>query len=129
VKEPPSSLSSRIGRPSVNLGPHSPPRIPIRRILRIERDLRNYRPTFRPPPGPPPRPAETGHVLAALARTFTATDRVGIVQIAEAAGVSEAIASSVRKWAKSRGKWPYLDRLSGFAVLASRPRRRKGGAS
>jgi hypothetical protein len=102
----------------------------VRRILRIERQIRHYRPTFRPPPPPPAKPPDADRVLQGLAMTYSQGEPLGLRQIVAATKVPQRIASAVRKWARLHGLWPYADGLGGFqaSIKARRARERKGGA-
>jgi hypothetical protein len=92
-----------------------------RHIMRIERRIHRTQ-----PPADFPRvrqPADAEAVLAAIATRFKAGDRVGIKDIADAAGVPEHAAHHVKRWAKSVDRWPYEDALSGYNAA----RAAKGG--
>jgi hypothetical protein len=59
-------------------------------------------------PKPIPKPSRTEEVLAAVASRYAAGATVTQSAIAEACGVSEGMASQVRRWARSMGRWPYM---------------------
>jgi hypothetical protein len=60
-------------------------------------------------PKPIPKPSRTEEVLAAVAARYPAGVTVTLPAIAEACGVSEGTASQVRRWARSAGRWAYVD--------------------
>ena len=95
----------------------------LRTFLQTERDLRAYRPTDRPAPEPPDRALEA---LEALNRTFRPGDPVGLREIRRTCKLDEFRASSIRRYWRSLGLWPFAD-PKGPAPRVSRPRRKKGG--
>jgi hypothetical protein len=56
-----------------------------------------------------PKPSRAEEVLAMLAARYPAGATVTQSVIAKACGVSEGAASQVRRWARSVGRWPYVD--------------------
>jgi hypothetical protein len=107
-----------------------PPRRPStadlrRKHLRIERRIR----IDRPPAAPPQAPDGAAEVLAACAAVFQPGARVGVQEIAVAAGIKGELARAVRAWAKRAGVWPYRDALGGWQGHPGRRRGRdaKGG--
>lgn len=121
----PAQSSPRESHPSISspARPSDPgpprPRFPVRRILRIERSLRSYRPTFRPPPGeapPPPRPDAADRALEALAAAHRPGEPVTVEHLCVAAGLSRPAAMAVRRWARAAGLWPYADPPGGFQL-------------
>jgi hypothetical protein len=56
-----------------------------------------------------PKPLWAEEVLAAVAARYPAGATVTLPAIAGACGVSEGMASQVRRWARSAGRWPYVD--------------------
>lgn len=91
------------------------PPIKLRRFLELERSILAYRPSG---PRPPEKPDRADEVLEALAAVHGEGDRIGLEQICAAGKVPHGIASTIRRWARSESKWPYRDRLTGYAALA-----------
>ena len=60
-------------------------------------------------PKPIPKPARAEEVLATVAVRYAAGATVTLPAIAGACGVSESTAAQVRRWARSVGRWPYVD--------------------
>lgn len=92
--------------------------IRTRRFLRLERGILSYRPKSA---GSQPKPALADQVLDALAVVYKPGDRVGIREIRQVAGIGRDPATSIRRWARSNGCWPYQDGLAGFGCSLRRP--------
>jgi hypothetical protein len=60
-------------------------------------------------PKPIPKPARAEEVLPTVAARYPADLTVTQSAIVEACGVSAGTASQVRRWARSVGRWPYVD--------------------
>ena len=61
-------------------------------------------------PKPIPKPPRAEEVLAAVvAARYPAGSTVTLTMIVEVGGVNEATAGQVRRWARSVGRWPYVD--------------------
>jgi hypothetical protein len=87
----------------------------------MERAVLAYRPTFAAPvdeKASTPKPSQADRVMAAMARAHPAGDRAGLNEIISAAGVPRYVAIAVRKWARSQGAWPYLNRPGGWGSKA-----------
>jgi hypothetical protein len=76
---------------------------------------------------PIPKPGATELVLFELADRYQPGDSVSLSKIAEIGSISEGVAGAIRKWARSVGRWPYSDRVSGSARWMQR-RDRRGGS-
>ena len=72
-------------------------------------------------PEPIPKPPPTEEVLATVAARYPAGAMATRSAIAEACGVSEGTASRVRRWARSVGRWPYVDGKRGAPPDRVRP--------
>ncbi len=72
-------------------------------------------------PRPIPKPSRAEEVLAAVAARCAVGATVTQSAIAEACGVSEGTASQVRRWARSVGRWPYVDGKRGAPPDRVRP--------
>jgi hypothetical protein len=72
-------------------------------------------------PKPIPKPSRAEEVLAAVAARYAAGATVTQSAIARASGVSEATASQVRRWARSVGRWAYVDGKRGAPPSRVRP--------
>jgi hypothetical protein len=72
-------------------------------------------------PKPIPKPSRAEEVLAAVAARYPAGATVTQSAIAEACGVNEVTASQVRRWARSAGRWPYVDGKRGAPPSRVRP--------
>jgi uncharacterized protein YchJ len=68
-----------------------------------------------------PKPSRAEEVLAAVAARYPAGATVTLPAIARASGVSEATASEVRRWARSAGRWAYMDGKRGAPPSRVRP--------
>jgi len=60
-------------------------------------------------PVPVPKPPRAEEVLAAVAARCPAGSTVTLPMIADVIGVNVATAGQVRRWARSVGRWPYVD--------------------
>jgi hypothetical protein len=56
-----------------------------------------------------PKPLRAEEILATVAARYPAGATVTLPAIAEACGVSEGTAAQVRRWARSVGRWSYVD--------------------
>jgi hypothetical protein len=72
-------------------------------------------------PKPIPKPLRTEEVLAAVAARYAAGATVTQSAIAGASGVSEGTAAQIRRWARSVGRWPYVDGKKGAPPSRVRP--------
>ena len=68
-----------------------------------------------------PKPPCAEEVLATVAARYPAGATVTLPAIAEACGVDEGTASRVRRWARSVGRWPYVDGNRGAPPSRVRP--------
>ena len=72
-------------------------------------------------PKPIPKPSRAEEVLAAVAARYPAGATVTLPAIAGSCGVSEGTAAQVRRWARSVGRWPYVDGKRGAPLDRVRP--------
>ncbi len=72
-------------------------------------------------PKPIPKPSRAEEVLATVAARYPAGATVTLPAIAEACGVSEGTAAQVRRWARSVGRWAYVDGKRGAPPSRVRP--------
>ena len=72
-------------------------------------------------PKPIPKPPRAEEVLAMLVARSLAGATVTLPAIAGACGVSEGMASQVRRWARSVGRWLYVDGKRGAPPDRVRP--------
>ena len=71
---------------------------------------------------PIPKPARAEEVLAAVAAArYPSGSTVTLAMIAEVGGVNESTAGQIRRWARSVGRWPYVDGKRGVPPSQVRP--------
>jgi hypothetical protein len=72
-------------------------------------------------PRPIAKPSRTEEILAAVASRYAPGTTVTQSAMAAACGVDEVTASRVRRWARSVGRWPYVDGKRGAPPNRVRP--------
>ena len=88
-------------------------------FLAIERRIRGQSPRSRRPAAAAALDlVEAERVLASLAKSVKPGSRVSIAEVAGVGGCTEYFAARVRHWARSCGRWPYLN---GSAPFGRRP--------
>lgn len=66
-------------------------------------------------PKPIPKPPRAEEVLAAVAAAgYPAGSTVTLAMISEVGGVNESTAGHIRRWARSVGRWAYVDGKRGI---------------
>jgi hypothetical protein len=68
-----------------------------------------------------PQAPRADEVLAAVAARYPVGATITLSMVAEAYGVSEGTASQVRRWARSVGRWAYVDGKRGAPPSRVRP--------
>ena len=104
----------------------------LKQVLRVEKGLREYRPTHRPYTGEvPPPPPFAEQVLTALVATYPPGTAIGLQQVCDAIAVTWEQARAVRAWAEATKCWPWprpgACRPAGEVDRLRAPRKEGGG--
>ena len=72
-------------------------------------------------PKPIPKPARAEEVLAMVAARYPAGATVSLGMMADIGRVNELTAANIRRWARSVGRWAYVDGKRGAPPSQVRP--------